>query len=120
MQAPFHAVGILDPALQRVGFGIYQEAGGAMHMGAALDVARGVSAVPSTVSFPIAWPAEGMTVPQRMFWGENPNPLTSCPGYAAPAGLPIILQIGAGERVPQVTAHSLQRRHADAGSLHLR
>ncbi len=108
MQAPFHAVGVLDPALQRVGFGIYNEAGGTMQMGAALDVARGTGAISSAVSFPVAWPGEGATVPQRLFWGENPNPLTSCPGYSAPAGLPIILQIGAGELTPKVTAHSFK------------
>ncbi|NOR83482.1 MAG: hypothetical protein GQ526_08325, partial [Ardenticatenales bacterium] len=42
------------------------------------------------------------------YWGENPDPLTSCPGYTAPAGLPIILQIGAGELSPSVSSHSLK------------
>ncbi len=40
------------------------------------------------------------------FWGENPSPLTSCTGYLAPAGLPVILQIGAGTVTPKVTSHS--------------
>jgi hypothetical protein len=30
----------------------------------------------------------------RELYGEWPNPLTSCPGYSLPAGLPISLQIG--------------------------
>jgi len=109
MQAPFHAVGILDPALSQVGYGSYHESGGRLNMGAALDVIRGLGGIPSSVQFPIQWPADGATVPLSYYWGENPDPLTSCPGYTAPAGLPIILQIGAGELTPNVTAHSLKQ-----------
>jgi hypothetical protein len=36
-----------------------------------------------------------------------PNPLISCPGYSTPTGLPITLQLGAGNVSPSVTAHSL-------------
>jgi hypothetical protein len=48
-------------------------------------------------------------VPFRMFWSETPDPLTSCPGYATPAGLPIIIQVGPGNRTPHITAHSITR-----------
>ena len=40
------------------------------------------------------------------FWGESPNPLTSCPGNTAPAGLPLILQFAPSTN-PVVTRSSL-------------
>ena len=109
MQAPFHALGILDPHLRQVGYGAYSDADGGYQMAAAFDVVRGRSTSPPSVQFPIKWPADGMTVPLRLHWGEDPNPLTSCPGYSAPAGLPIILQVGPGNLIPTVTAHSFTR-----------
>ena len=107
MEGPFHALGILDPKLLQVGYGSYREADGGLQMAATLDVLRGQGGVPPSTSFPIMWPADGMTVPIRSFGGgESPNPLTSCPGYGAPAGLPIILQLGPGNLTPVVTARS--------------
>lgn len=107
MQAPFHAVGALDPALAKVGYGSYREADGGLQMGAGLDVIRGLTyPLPPEIVYPIEWPADGMTVPIRLHWGEYPSPLTSCPGYSSPSGLPIILQIGPSNVTPSVTAHS--------------
>lgn len=110
MQAPFHALGVLDPALGKVGFGSYREKDdGALQMGATLDVLRGLGPVPSEVSFPVMWPADGKTTPLVKFWGEYPDPLSSCPGYRSPSGLPIILQIGPGNLIPQVGQHLVQQ-----------
>lgn len=109
MMAPFHAVGILDPHLARVGFGSYREADGGVQMGGALDVLRGWGELPAGIQFPILWPGPGAVVDLGMFWGETPNPLTSCPGYTSPAGLPLMIQIGPGTAVPDVTAHSFFR-----------
>ena len=109
IQAPFHGVGILDPQLQQVGFGSFRELDGGFQMSAALDVLRGLQELPDTVQFPIAWPGEGASVPITSHTGEYPNPLSSCTGYSSPAGLPIILQIGAGDRTPQVTFHSFRQ-----------
>lgn len=109
MQAPFHALGILDPQLLQVGYGSYREADGGLQMGAGLDVLRGLGTVPPSVRFPIKWPSEGKIVPLTSHWGEYPSPLTSCPGYSAPTGLPIILQIGPGHLVPNVTSHSFMQ-----------
>jgi len=106
MQAPLHALGILDPALLKVGFGSYREADGGLQMGASLNVIDGLGEIPASVNFPVRWPDDGATVPLAFFWGEAPNPLTSCPGYQAPVGLPVILQIGPGVLKPQVSAHS--------------
>jgi hypothetical protein len=105
MQAPFHAVGILDPELYQVGYGDYREADGGLQMGAGLDVIRGLGSLPPSIVFPVIWPADGETVPLTLHWGEYPSPLTSCPGYSDPSGLPIILQIGQGGLTPNVTAH---------------
>ena len=110
MAAPFHAVGILDPGLEKVGFGMYREEDGGIQSAGTLDVIRGLGDIPSSVKFPIAWPANGATIPAsiRQFTSEWPDPLTSTPGYTAPAGLPIILQLGSGNLIPDVTAHSFK------------
>ena len=110
LQGPFHAVGVLDPALQQVGYGSYREADGGWQMGATLDVIRGLGAIPPTVSFPIMYPGDGQTTGLRSYTGgESPDPLSTCPGYAAPSGLPILLQIGPGNLTPNVTGHSLMQ-----------
>lgn len=103
MQAPFHAIGILDPALQLVGFGIHRATDGKIQTAAGLDVIRGRTIGPPTVSYPIVWPADGTTVPIGTHTTEYPSPLSSCAGYKAPTGLPLIVQIGAGADVPRVT-----------------
>ena len=107
MAAPFHGIGMIDPSLQIVGYGSYREADGGDQMGATLDIQRGIVSIPATVSFPIMWPADGKTVPLLSFLGgETPDPLTSCPGYAAPTGIPIYLQLGSGDLIPNVISHS--------------
>ncbi len=103
MQAPFHALGMLDPALRQVGFGIERAAHGPVQTAAGLDVVRGRSATARPASYPIVWPANGTSVPIAAHTAEYPSPLTSCPGYEAPAGLPLIVQLGSGGAVPHVT-----------------
>lgn len=106
MQAPFHAIGILDPRLNQVGYGSFREADGGLQMGATLDVIRGLGGLPPTVSYPIAWPADGASLSLTSHYSEYPNPLSSCPGYQTPAGVPILLQIGSGDQTPEVLSHS--------------
>jgi uncharacterized protein YkwD len=106
MQSPFHAVGVLDPQLLQVGYGTYGEADGGLQMAAGLDVLRGLGALPPTVHFPVMWPSDGTAVPLTTHWGTYPSALSACPGYETPAGLPIILQLGSGDLVPQVTGSS--------------
>ena len=101
MQAPFHALGILDPALTRVGFGIHRARGGFIQTAAGLDVLRGRGPLTHT-RYPIVWPGDGVSVPLIAHTSEDPSPLTSCPGYRAPSGLPLIVQTGPGHKVPEV------------------
>ncbi|MFN8534342.1 MAG: CAP domain-containing protein [Dehalococcoidia bacterium] len=92
---PFHMLGMIDPRLTQSGFGSYREADGGYESGGTLDVIRGRGFdPPAGVSFPIMWPANGKVVDLPSYNGnESPDPLTGCPGYVAPTGLPIYLQL---------------------------
>lgn len=108
MTGPFHAMNILDPRLEKVGFGSYRELDGGLQMAAALDTFRGLG--DSTGSFPVFYPAQGKTLPVRMYsGGETPDPLTACPGYTAPSGPPIIVQMGSGFTPVNVSSHGFQQ-----------
>ncbi len=111
MLGPFHGVGMIDAALQRVGFGSYREATGTWQMGACLDVLRGRDGIPAGVTFPLMWPQDGERLPYTSnTLNESPDPLTSCPGYSTPVGPPIYLLLGPGSSVtPNVTASSLKQ-----------
>jgi hypothetical protein len=108
MQGPFHALGVLDPALRRTGFGSERNPGGAIiRTAAALDIVSGLdqSAVPPP--YPVLWPDYGMTVSLRSYTQgtDSPEPLTSCPGYLSPTGLPLLIQLGDGS-LPAVSVTS--------------
>lgn len=108
MTGTFHMVAILDPELRVSGFGEHREAGGSWAYGATLEVGRGREALGDDFRFPVRYPEEGETLPNLTFGGnEFPDPLTSCPGYKAPTGAPIVLMVGAGEKTPAVTASFL-------------
>ncbi len=102
MQAPFHALGIIDPLLTQVGYGSYRD--GTL-TGATLDIIRGRNyRLAGSAPYPVKWPGDGAVVALNHYRGDElPDPLTACPGYSAPTGLPVILQLGAGNIVPQVT-----------------
>lgn len=105
MQSPFHAVGVLDPQLIQVGYGSHREARGGHHTAAALNVIAGLN-LKARTAYPVFWPGAGTTIPISLHWGGEPSPLASCRGYRAPSGLPVIVQIGSGERTPVVSATS--------------
>lgn len=110
LTGPFHGAGLLDPELTMTGFGSYREQTGQYHMSACVDVLRGNDDPPANLTFPIAWPGPGTTMPLLSYNGsEFPNPLTSCAGYSAPSGPPIYLFLGNGSVTPQVTAHSFRQ-----------
>lgn len=102
MVGPFHAVGILRPHLKRVGFGVAHDNTG-MTSAAALDVIHGLRYTDRSDK-PVVWPGHGTTQPlSRYTGGEYPNPLSSCRGYAAPSGVPIIVQFPTAVRRPSVS-----------------
>ncbi len=113
MVGPFHGLGIIDPRLERAAFGSYREDIGFWTMAATLDVLRGLNWSVS-VTYPVFWPGNGKTVDMTRFpGGESPNPLSSCPGYTPPTGIPIIIQLGKGSVTPNITAHSLKQGTTD-------
>jgi hypothetical protein len=108
MTGPFHGIGLIDPRLLKSGYGQYSEADGSIQSAAGLDVIRGLGAVPSTVQYPIMWPADGKTLGYSSYAGnEYPDPLSNS-GYTAPTGPPIYLQLGSGTVTPSVTAHTFK------------
>ena len=107
MDAPFHAIGMIDPRLTRVGFGSYSEANGGVQSAATLDVLRGLDGG-GAASYPVKWPGDGTTVPLTSYsGGEYPDPLAGS-GFTAPSGLPVYLQLGSGTLTPTVTASSFR------------
>ena len=107
MAGPFHGMGILDPRLTRVGFGLVSDPTrpGFLQTGATLDVISGIDRS-LTPAFPIMYPADGKTVPILTFTDELPNPLLPCPGFTPTTGATIFLQLG---QAPAVTDHRLTR-----------
>lgn len=107
MASPFHGVGFIDPALLESGAGIAHDTAGSIQTAGAVDVLSGRGAVPAGVTYPILFPADGTTLPLTQYPGnELPDPLTSCPGFAAPTGMPLFVQLAT---TPAVTDHALTR-----------
>jgi cysteine-rich secretory family protein len=104
MQAPFHAMGMMDPRLTQTGFGSYRQSKSGWDMGAALNVIQGN---PFTGGqFPVYFPGNGTTEPLTTYGGnEFPDPLQACSGYAAPTGLPVFVELG-GNVSTKATASS--------------
>jgi Cysteine-rich secretory protein family len=106
MGTPFHRLAILDPSLEAAGFGSFESQG---CWASALRL-------PSHAKFgayahPIEFPPNGSTVALSWPGGEWPSPLTGCPGYSEPIGLPITIQLGEG-LFPNMTSHSLTENGA--------
>ncbi len=106
MTGPYHAVGILNPSLDVVGYGSYREAGSPGYTeAAALDIIRGIGA--PNDAYPIMWPGPNSSTPLAAYTGgEVPDPLASCRGYSAPTGLPLLLIL---DESAKLGAHSLRR-----------
>jgi uncharacterized protein YkwD len=102
MAAPFHAVAIVDPRLQKSAFGV-AFSGDTAWCGATLDVFRGRTGTGPTS--PVFFPRNGTTTPLLQFGGnEFPDPFASCPGFSAPTGPVVLLQLTAN---PGTTSASL-------------
>lgn len=94
-EGPFHAAGLFRGGFLSTGYGAHREADGGYQTGATLDIIRGLGTPPPEVSYPIRWPGDGSVAPLRQYsGGEYPDPLSSCPGYSTPTGLPVLIAIG--------------------------
>ena len=101
MASAFHATSVLEPRLIQSGFGMYSDDS---RTAGCLDVVRGIDFF-ANVSWPVSWP-NGWS-PLALYAGNaTPDPLSSCPGYVAPSGPPVILMTGDGSGSPTVTGHS--------------
>jgi uncharacterized protein YkwD len=117
MTGPFHRANLLNPALHKVGYGEDCERGVCVAVMNTLDGADTPSAYGTSYDRPIEFPSPIAPIDMRELFGEWPNPLTSCPGYSMPAGLPITLQIGANVEA-KLTAYSLTvTSGTDAGAV---
>ncbi len=108
VSAPFHLLPMLEPDLERVGYGDYNEAGGSVGMAAVLDVRSERDTITADVTYPLLFPGDGTeTWIGRHNLFEWPDPLTSCPGYTRPTGPPIVVQLGPGDLTPAIGGHSV-------------
>jgi hypothetical protein len=89
MGAPFHAIGVLRPGLQSVGFGLCTDpATPNWHSGASLDIIGGLDYSIKTQE-PILFPGDGTTTNLTTLSPETPDPLGFC-GWTGQGGLPVI------------------------------
>ena len=90
MTGPFHAIGVLRPNLQRVGFGQCENPNTTRwHSGATLDVLRGLGPQ-QAIGSPILFPGNGSVTNLTQFIAESPNPVQLCGWGTSGAGLPVI------------------------------
>ncbi|HUA33944.1 MAG TPA: FHA domain-containing protein [Candidatus Binataceae bacterium] len=89
----FHRLPLLSPRLERVGYA--QQCENQMCV-AAMNAQTDVEHAAATTMYkiPVAFPPDGATLALKWFTMEVPNPLSSCPDYQKPTGVPITLQLG--------------------------
>jgi uncharacterized protein YkwD len=85
--APFHAIHLFEPRLQRAAFAsVRGRTGNKLPAAAVMNIIGGVGPKVGA-DRPIVFPGRDSVIPLTSFTVETPDPLTSCPGYSAPAGL---------------------------------
>jgi hypothetical protein len=94
IKGPHHRMLLLNPELQRIGYGYYCEEGLCAQI---VDVEDGIAREPVDPDKEVAieFPPANSTLSLNDLPQESPDPLTACQGYKYPAGLPITFQIGA-------------------------
>ena len=95
--APFHALNWIGPLVTQVAFGSYRENTGTFKAGFVLmpHYQTGEQRYPDSVHLPLQYPTNGAyTTLLQYGGGENPDPLTACPGYSPPSGPPIMIMFG--------------------------
>ncbi len=96
MTGPFHAIGVLRPNLQRVGYGQCENGGAARwRSGATLDVLHGLGGQ-QNIGAPILFPGDGTVTSLNAFVAESPNPVQMCGWGNSGAGLPVFAMMPEG------------------------
>ena len=109
ISAPFHLVAFIDPNLEKVGFGTYNQNVGNFKMAGVIDVRSGLKQPDGTQEYPVMFPADGAeTWILRHSLYEWPDSLPSCPGWSRPSGPPIVLMLGEGDIIPAVSRYSVK------------
>ena len=108
ISAPFHLMAVINPNVDKVGYGRYNQEIGQIHMAAVLDVRSEVGNAATEAQYPIYFPGDGTEtwVVRRSLY-EWPDPLGPCTGYSAPTGPALILQLGDGSLTPKVESHAV-------------
>ena len=135
MEMPFSGLMPMVPQFSRLGVGAYCEPGQcaivipfryalekptriALYDGPESDRLwnPGLGPIPAErgrLRTPVEFPPDGSVVDLQSYpGGDLPDPLTACPGFSAPTGIPVTLQLGEGYGVDgslQVSEHSLSR-----------
>jgi uncharacterized protein YkwD len=90
MAAPFHAIHLFEPRLQRAAFAsVRGKTGNRLPSAAVMNIIGGIGPKVEA-DRPIVFPGRDSVTPLTTFTVETPDPLTHCPGYSAPAGLGLI------------------------------
>jgi len=112
MTAPFHALPILDPQLESVGFGFHREESEGIVAAGTMQLLDGiVQEAPDPSIYPVLFPRDGgQTWLRASSLFEWPRPLTACPGYEYPVGAPIIAQVGSGRSIPAFEGSRLEHQ----------
>lgn len=114
ISAAFHAIPLLDPALEYVGYGEHSDVNSSFGMAATMDVKSGPRRDATDTQYPILFPRDGgQTWVTRYNMPEFPNTASGCNGYQKPTGSPIILLLGDGENTPQIRDTKLQQNGSD-------
>ena len=86
--AAYHAQFLLNGWDMRAGIG-WSKSPSASQWALNVFMGNGGDVSPYT----ILWPPSGAVVPTNYQGGEEPDPLTRCPGYTLPAGLPVQVRV---------------------------
>ncbi len=112
VSGPFHLIPMIDPYLETVGFGSYVQDIGNFKMAGVLDVRSGLTSPDGSADYPIMFPTDGAeTWVLRHSLYEWPDPVPGCAhlGFSRATGSPIVLMLGAGDKVPQVTKYQVRQ-----------
>ena len=94
MSSAFHTIFTLNPLLLTTGYGSYEDGSSSGFKVAAALTTTGFTSDRTYLHYPIMWPGPNSTIGEDTLNPfENPDSLTSCPGYSHPAGFPITLQL---------------------------